>query len=73
MSGKSSRRSHTIGRDVSKLENVEAPVPRITYDEAVTDGCKKATPKEWWKTNLSGVEISARLMRLTFRRNSIGR
>jgi asparaginyl-tRNA synthetase len=25
----------TIGRDVSKLEKVEAPFPRITYDEAV--------------------------------------
>jgi len=25
----------TIGRDVSKLENIEAPFPRITYDEAV--------------------------------------
>src|SRR5438067_7626782 len=25
----------TIGRDVSKLENVKAPFPRITYDEAV--------------------------------------
>jgi asparaginyl-tRNA synthetase len=24
-----------IGRDLSKLENVEAPFPRITYDEAV--------------------------------------
>jgi asparaginyl-tRNA synthetase len=26
----------TIGRDVAKLEKVEAPFPRITYDEAVT-------------------------------------
>ena len=25
----------TIGRDVSKLENINAPFPRITYDEAV--------------------------------------
>ena len=25
----------TIGRDVSKLESIEAPFPRITYDEAV--------------------------------------
>ena len=25
----------TIGRDVAKLENVKAPFPRITYDEAV--------------------------------------
>ena len=25
----------TIGRDVSKLENIEAPFPRIPYDEAV--------------------------------------
>jgi asparaginyl-tRNA synthetase len=26
----------TIGRDIAKLEKVEAPFPRITYDEAVT-------------------------------------
>ncbi|HEY7354460.1 MAG TPA: asparagine--tRNA ligase [Terriglobales bacterium] len=26
----------TIGRDISKLEKVEPPFPRITYDEAVT-------------------------------------
>jgi len=25
----------TIGRDISKLEKIEAPFPRITYDEAV--------------------------------------
>ena len=25
----------TIGRDISKLENIKAPFPRITYDEAV--------------------------------------
>jgi asparaginyl-tRNA synthetase len=25
----------TIGRDVAKLENIQAPFPRITYDEAV--------------------------------------
>ena len=25
----------TIGRDVSKLEKIEAPFPRIAYDEAV--------------------------------------
>src|SRR6185369_5060251 len=25
----------TIGRDISKLENIQAPFPRITYDEAV--------------------------------------
>src|SRR5207249_8512169 len=25
----------TIGRDISKLENVRPPFPRITYDEAV--------------------------------------
>lgn len=26
----------TIGRDLSKLQNIQAPFPRITYDEAVT-------------------------------------
>ena len=26
---------HTIGRDVSKLEKVEPPFPRISYDDAV--------------------------------------
>ena len=26
---------HTIGRDVSKLEKIEAPFPRISYDDAV--------------------------------------
>jgi asparaginyl-tRNA synthetase len=26
----------TIGRDISKLQKIEAPFPRITYDEAVT-------------------------------------
>jgi asparaginyl-tRNA synthetase len=34
----------TIGRDISKLENIQAPFPRITYDEAVAmlqEGHKK--------------------------------
>lgn len=26
---------HTLGRDTSKLENIKAPFPRITYDEAI--------------------------------------
>ncbi|MDM5298501.1 asparagine--tRNA ligase [Bacillus pumilus] len=26
---------HTLGRDTSKLENIKAPFPRITYDEAL--------------------------------------
>ncbi|MGX9289948.1 asparagine--tRNA ligase [Bacillus sp. A015] len=26
---------HTLGRDTAKLENIKAPFPRITYDEAV--------------------------------------
>ncbi|GAB2692046.1 asparagine--tRNA ligase [Paenibacillus thermoaerophilus] len=30
------RELETLGRDVSKLERVQAPFPRITYDEAVT-------------------------------------
>jgi len=31
-----------IGRDVTKLEKVEAPFPRITYDEAVAERAKGA-------------------------------
>ncbi|AZB43304.1 asparagine--tRNA ligase [Bacillus sp. FJAT-42376] len=27
---------NTLGRDVSKLENIKAPFPRITYDDALT-------------------------------------
>ncbi|MBZ5751504.1 MULTISPECIES: asparagine--tRNA ligase [Metabacillus] len=27
---------NTLGRDLSKLENIKAPFPRITYDDAVT-------------------------------------
>lgn len=26
---------HTLGRDTAKLENIKAPFPRITYDEAI--------------------------------------
>ncbi|WP_163100964.1 asparagine--tRNA ligase [Peribacillus alkalitolerans] len=26
---------HTLGRDVSKLENIKAPFPRISYDDAI--------------------------------------
>src|SRR6185503_12491592 len=43
----------TIGRDVTKLENIKAPFPRITYDEAVKmlqDGHAKGqleTKFEW--------------------------
>src|SRR5437667_12779750 len=36
----------TIGRDLTKLEKIEAPFPRITYDEAVklmAAGHKKRT------------------------------
>lgn len=27
---------HTLGRDLSKLANIKAPFPRITYDDAIT-------------------------------------
>jgi asparaginyl-tRNA synthetase len=44
------RRRHeltVLGRDVSKLERVQPPFPRITYDEAVTILHQKGLPFEW--------------------------
>ena len=35
MPGKRRPELETIGRDISKLEKIETPFPRITYDEAV--------------------------------------
>ena len=63
----------TIGRDVTKLEKIEAPFPRITYDEAVEDAAGRRTPKARWKTSSSGAAIWARRMRPTFRRSSTSR
>jgi asparaginyl-tRNA synthetase len=36
-----------LGRDVSTLERVQPPFPRITYDEAVTILQQKGLPFEW--------------------------
>jgi asparaginyl-tRNA synthetase len=44
------RRRHeltVLGRDVSTLERVQPPFPRITYDEAVTILQQKGLPFEW--------------------------
>jgi asparaginyl-tRNA synthetase len=37
----------TLGRDVSKLEKIAAPFPRITYDDAVTVLQKAGNPTKW--------------------------
>ena len=59
-----------IGRDVAKLEKIEAPFPRITYDEAVKMLQEGSRQGQLWKTNSSGAAISARPTKPTFRRNS---
>jgi asparaginyl-tRNA synthetase len=44
------RRRHELGvleRDVTKLESVQAPFPRISYDEAVDFLREKGLPIEW--------------------------
>ena len=41
------RELETLGRDVSKLEQVKAPFPRITYDEAVELLKSKGSDIEW--------------------------
>ena len=37
----------TLGRDVSRLEKIEAPFPRISYDEAVEILRRKGSAFEW--------------------------
>jgi asparaginyl-tRNA synthetase len=37
----------TIGRDTSKLANVAAPFPRITYDEAIKILQERGNPAKW--------------------------
>ena len=34
----------TIGRDLAKLEKIDAPFPRITYDEAVDEVAGRPRP-----------------------------
>src|SRR5579875_3168597 len=41
------RELQTLGRDVSKLEKIAAPFPRITYDEAVKTLQKAGNPTKW--------------------------
>src|SRR6202167_1341723 len=41
------RELETIGRDTSKLANVTAPFPRITYDEAIQVLQKHGNPAKW--------------------------
>jgi aspartyl/asparaginyl-tRNA synthetase len=62
----------TIGRDVAKLEKVDTPFPRITYDEAVKM-LQEAHAKGWSKTRLNGAAIWARPTRRISRRNLIAR
>ena len=41
------RELEVLGRDLSKLEAIEPPFPRITYDEAVEILKRKGSPFEW--------------------------
>src|ERR1700719_2398091 len=41
------RELETVGRDASKLANVQAPFPRITYDEAVEILHQRGNPVKW--------------------------
>jgi len=41
------RELETIGRDTSKLANVVAPFPRITYDEAIGILQQQGNPAKW--------------------------
>src|ERR1700687_1647812 len=41
------RELEVIGRDVTKLENVTAPFPRVTYDEAIKVLQKAGNPAKW--------------------------
>lgn len=49
----------TIGRDVSKLENIKAPFPRITYTEAVDLLKKLHKPEDEWEPIPWGEDFGA--------------
>ena len=61
------RSSKRLERDASKLEKVQAPFPRITYDEAVDD------PAEEGLARSSGATTSAAPTRRRRRSSSTGR
>jgi asparaginyl-tRNA synthetase len=44
---KRKRELQTLERDTSKLENVQSPFPRVSYDDAVEILKKKGLPFEW--------------------------
>ena len=59
----------TIGRDISKLEKIEAPFPRITYDEAVKN-LQEGHAKGALETSSNGAATSARPTKPISRRSS---
>ena len=63
----------TIGRDLAKLEKIDTPFPRITYDEAVKMLQEAPCQGLSSRTSSSGAATSARPTRRTSRRSSTGR
>ena len=61
------RELQVLERDISKLENVKAPFPRISYDEAVEAFCTRRVSRS------SGAATSAAPTRRSCRSISIGR
>ncbi len=62
-----------IGRDVAPLEKIEAPFPRISYDEAVKHAGRRLMPRASWRRSSSTAMTLGRRMRRTFPRSSIVR
>ncbi len=61
-----------IGRDISKLEKIEAPFPRISYDDAVKN-LQEGHAKASWNRNSNGAATWAHPTRLICQRNSTSR